>query len=52
MEILEKITYLYQKFSNLKINKEEYVVMKVINYLNQGNIWFCEKLSVVKLEKI
>ena len=36
MEILEKITYLYQKFSNLKITKEEYVVMKLINYLNQG----------------
>ena len=36
MEILEKITSLYQKFSSLKISKEEYVIMKVINYLNQG----------------
>ena len=36
MEILEKATFLYKKFSKLKIDKEEYVVMKVINFLNQG----------------
>ena len=36
MEILERVTYLYQKFSHLRIDKEEYVIMKVINFLNQG----------------
>uniref|UniRef100_H2YGS5 Nuclear receptor n=1 Tax=Ciona savignyi TaxID=51511 RepID=H2YGS5_CIOSA len=35
MEILERMTYLYQKFTHLKIDKEEYVIMKVINFLNQ-----------------
>ncbi|XP_076807619.1 nuclear receptor subfamily 6 group A member 1-like isoform X1 [Clavelina lepadiformis] len=35
MDILERVTYLYQKFSTLKIDKEEYVIMKVINFLNQ-----------------
>nr|CAB3248543.1 GCNF nuclear receptor [Phallusia mammillata] len=35
MEILERMTYLYQKFSHLGIDKEEYVIMKVINFLNQ-----------------
>nr|XP_018671659.1 nuclear receptor isoform X1 [Ciona intestinalis] len=35
MEILERVTYLYQKFSHLKIDREEYVIMKVINFLNQ-----------------
>ena len=36
MEILEKATFLHNKFSSLNVNKEEYVIMKVINYLNQG----------------
>ncbi|XP_077968662.1 nuclear receptor subfamily 6 group A member 1-like isoform X2 [Styela clava] len=35
MEILERMTYLYHKFSQLKVDKEEYVIMKVINFLNQ-----------------
>lgn len=38
MEILEQMTVLYHKFSQLKVDKEEYVIMKVINFLNQGEI--------------
>lgn len=55
MEILEQMTVLYHKFSQLKVDKEEYVIMKVINFLNQGEIIpipFVHVLYLVCREKI
>ncbi|XP_062816809.1 nuclear receptor subfamily 6 group A member 1 isoform X1 [Anolis carolinensis] len=35
MEVMERLIYLYRKFNQLKISKEEYACMKAINFLNQ-----------------
>ncbi|CAH2315810.1 nuclear receptor subfamily 6 group A member 1 isoform X2 [Pelobates cultripes] len=35
MEVMERLIYLYRKFSQLKISNEEYVCMKTVNFLNQ-----------------
>nr|XP_034969504.1 nuclear receptor subfamily 6 group A member 1 [Zootoca vivipara] len=35
MEVMERLIYLYRKFSQLKVSKEEYACMKAINFLNQ-----------------
>ena len=35
MEILERLLVLFQRLQKLKIDEQEYVVMKVINFLNQ-----------------
>ncbi|XP_069842490.1 nuclear receptor subfamily 6 group A member 1 [Dendropsophus ebraccatus] len=35
MEVMERLIYLYRKFSQLKVSNEEYVCMKAINFLNQ-----------------
>lgn len=36
MEVMERLIYLYRKFSQLKVSNEEYACMKAINFLNQG----------------
>lgn len=33
---MERLIYLYRKFSQLKVSNEEYACMKAINFLNQG----------------
>ncbi|KAL7978495.1 hypothetical protein Chor_004312 [Crotalus horridus] len=35
MEVMERLIYLYRKFSQLKVSNEEYACMKAINFLNQ-----------------
>ena len=35
MEILERLLVLFQRLQKLRIDEREYVVMKVINFLNQ-----------------
>uniref|UniRef100_A0A8C5QBX8 Nuclear receptor subfamily 6 group A member 1 n=1 Tax=Leptobrachium leishanense TaxID=445787 RepID=A0A8C5QBX8_9ANUR len=35
IEVMERLIYLYRKFSQLKVNNEEYACMKVVNFLNQ-----------------
>ncbi|XP_012823722.1 nuclear receptor subfamily 6 group A member 1 isoform X2 [Xenopus tropicalis] len=35
MEVMERLIYLFRKFSQLKVSNEEYVCMKAINFLNQ-----------------
>lgn len=36
MEVMERLIYLFRKFSQLKVSSEEYACMKAINFLNQG----------------
>lgn len=38
MDMMERLVHLFRKFHQLKISNEEYVCMKAINFLNQGNI--------------
>ncbi|XP_061460095.1 nuclear receptor subfamily 6 group A member 1 isoform X4 [Rhineura floridana] len=35
MEVMERLIYLFRKFSQLKVSNEEYACMKAINFLNQ-----------------
>lgn len=37
MDMMERLVHLFRKFHQLKISNEEYVCMKAINFLNQGN---------------
>uniref|UniRef100_P70033-2 Isoform Oo of Nuclear receptor subfamily 6 group A member 1 n=1 Tax=Xenopus laevis TaxID=8355 RepID=P70033-2 len=51
MEVMERLIYLFRKFSQLKVSNEEYVCMKAINFLNQDIQGISSASQVEQLNK-
>ena len=51
MEILERLLILFQRMEKLQIDEREYVVMKVINFLNQDVKGLEQPNSVEEINK-
>ncbi|KAM3912381.1 nuclear receptor subfamily 6 group A member 1 isoform 1-T1 [Leptodactylus fuscus] len=51
MEVMERLIYLFRKFGQLKVTNEEYVCMKVINFLNQDIQGFSSSAQLEQLNK-